>query len=157
MAFAELLQKFTQAVEAGDGTALGNCFTEQGISHDTFYGEFKGRDAIKHMLEDKFYGDAKEFIWKMIDPVSDGKHGYARWEYFGYTSTMERSPNKRVIIDGMSFFRLNNGLIDYYGEVFNSGLLFNQMGMPGSAMDKVFSKWTSKLTQRPEMSRMLNR
>ena len=157
MEFAQLLERFTQAVEAGDGTALGSCFTEQGIYHDTFYGEFTGRDAIKHMLEDKFHGDAKDFIWKMVDPVSDGKQGYARWAYFGYTSTMQRSPDQRVIIDGMSFFRLKDGLFDRYEEAFNAGLLFNQMSMPGSAMEKVFSKWAGKLRQRPEMARMLNR
>lgn len=155
MAFAEMLQKFTKAVEAGDGTALGNCFNEQGIYHDTFYGEFKGRDAIKRMLEEMFFRDAKDFIWKMIDPVSDGKTGYARWEYFGYTSTMAQSEGKRVILDGMSFFRLNNGLIDYYSESFNSGIAFGQLGMAGSAMEKVFGKWGRQTAERPEMARML--
>lgn len=157
MEFAKLLQEFTSAVEAGDGTRLGNCFVEEGIYHDTFYGDFKGRDAIRHMLEDKFYKDGDNFLWKMADPVSTGSMGYARWEYFGYTSTMEKSKGRKVILDGMSCFRLRDGLCEYYSEVFNAGVAFGQLGMAGGSMEKVFGKWGREMAERPEMARMLNR
>ena len=45
--FPELLAQFTDAVAAGDGTALGALFTDDGTYTDTFYGAFTGRDAIR--------------------------------------------------------------------------------------------------------------
>ena len=54
MKFDELVKKFSRAVEKHDGKALASLFTPNGVYHDTFYGEFKGRAAIDKML-DVFY------------------------------------------------------------------------------------------------------
>ena len=51
MSFPDLLARFTGAVEAGDGAALAALFTDDGVYHDTFYGAFQGREAIRDMLE----------------------------------------------------------------------------------------------------------
>lgn len=65
MTFDAILSRFTAAVEAGDGTALGALFTQDGIYHDTFYGEFHGPSAIKDMLENHFGVTLRHFdgIW----------------------------------------------------------------------------------------------
>ena len=93
--FHELLARFTGAVEAGDGSALGALFTEGGTYTDTFYGAFTGPPAIRDMLENHFWRDADAFFWNMRDPVFDGGQGYARWR-FGYTSRLPESDGREV-------------------------------------------------------------
>jgi ketosteroid isomerase-like protein len=141
MEFPALLKEFSAAVEAGDGTKLAGLFTEPGVYHDTFYGEFKGRAAIKEMLEQRFYRDAEKFRWDFLEPVSDGKTGYARWG-FSYTSKMPQNAGKRVAFEGMSQFALQNGLISHYGEMFQGGVAFVQLGVEPARMEKVFKRWT---------------
>ncbi len=60
--FEHLLDRFTSAVEAGDGTALGEIFAAEGTYVDTFYGPFTGRTAIRDMLENHFWRDAEAFF-----------------------------------------------------------------------------------------------
>ena len=78
--FMDLLDRFTQAVEACDGQALAGLFAPDGVYDDTFYGAFTGRDAIADMLENRFWGDADAFLWDMYEPVFDTARnlGYAR-------------------------------------------------------------------------------
>ena len=64
MDFEALVKNFCAAVEAGDGGRLAELFSEDGSYHDTFYGEFQGREAIREMLEARFYGDAERFLWR---------------------------------------------------------------------------------------------
>ena len=40
----------TQAICRGDAEAAADCFAENGVYHDGFYGEFKGRAAIADMV-----------------------------------------------------------------------------------------------------------
>ena len=79
MDFAKVLNAFTAAVETGDGAALAALFTEEGVYHDGFYGAFRGRAAIAEMLEEHFWGAAKDFKWDMLDPAMAGQVGYARY------------------------------------------------------------------------------
>lgn len=141
MDFPALLKAFSAAVEAGDGTTLAALFTENGVYHDTFYGEFTGRAAIREMLEQRFWRDADAFRWDFLDPVSDGKTGYARWA-FSYTSKMAHNAGKRVAFEGMSRFALKDGLIQHYGEQFQAGVAFVQLGVDAPRMEKVFRRWT---------------
>jgi ketosteroid isomerase-like protein len=152
MEFPALLQAFTAAVEAGDGTKLAALFTEQGVYHDTFYGEFKGRAAIKEMLELRFYRDAEKFRWDFLHPVADGKTGYAEWG-FSYTSKMPQNAGKRVAFTGMSKFDLQNGLISRYGEMFQGGVAFVQLGVEPARMEKVFKRWTDAQLAQPLLAR----
>ena len=153
MEFAELVKKFSRAVEKHDGKALASCFTPSGVYHDIFYGEFKGRPAIDKML-DVFYRDGKNYVWKMKDPVSDGKVGYCRWEYFAYTSIMKHNKGKKVVATGISYFKLKGGLITFYREEFNTGLAFSQLGVPGSLLEKVYSKGARELLAVPSAAKV---
>jgi len=150
MEFAELLQEFTAAVEAGDGTRLANLFTEDGVYHDTFYGEFKGRPAIQSMLEDRFWADAKAFKWDAFDAASDGKLGYCGWN-FSYTSTQQGSEGRRVVFEGMSRFRLRDGLIEHYGEKFDSGMALLQLDFPPERVAKLQRRWNDMLRSKPAL------
>ena len=120
MDFKDMVKEFAAAVEAGDGTRLAGLFSEEGIYHDTFYGEFKGREAIRMMVEERFHRDGERSRWEFRDPVCDGKFGYARW-IFSYTAKVAGAEGKRVVFEGFSCFELEGGKIRYYSEAINVG------------------------------------
>jgi len=154
MDFQGLLTRFAEAVESGDGKRLAALFTEDGVYHDTFYGEFKGHDAIARMLENYFYRDAEAFRWEMTDPVCDGQVGYARW-VFSYTAKVAPVQGKRVCFEGMSCFHLSGDRIAHYGEAFNSGPALVQLGVPAEKMEKVFRRWWDEIAAKPAVARHL--
>ncbi|HJN22142.1 MAG TPA: nuclear transport factor 2 family protein, partial [Alphaproteobacteria bacterium] len=84
MDFADLTKHFCDAACTG-GAELAVLFTEDGIYHDGFYGDFQGREAIADMIDAHFHGDAEDLVWQMIEPTCSGDRGYARY-LFGYTS-----------------------------------------------------------------------
>ena len=126
MALKSLLRGFAAAVEAGDGAALAACFTEDGIYHDTFYGEFQGRGAIADMLENRFWRDADGFRWRFEDVCEAGELGYGSW-LFGYRSRLEGAEERRVVVEGMSRFRLRDGLIARYDELLDIAVALGQL------------------------------
>ncbi|MEC7490200.1 MAG: nuclear transport factor 2 family protein [Pseudomonadota bacterium] len=152
--FSILLERFSAAVEAGNGSALADLFAHDGVYYDTFYGKFEGREAITHMLEDLFWGDASAFLWDMLDPVfdSDRQMGYARW-VFSYTSTMEDNAGKRVAFNGMSHLILKNGLIQNYQEVFSAGLALVQLDMSPARTTKILQRMVHRHLDDPEWAR----
>jgi len=127
--FPEILQNFTRAVEAGDGDAFAALFTEDGCYDDVFYGRFTGRDALAGMLTDHFHGHARDFRWRMHDPVSDGETGYAHYT-FSYTSTMKHSAGRRVTFTGCSRFELVGEKIAAYREWAFATAGLAQLGAP---------------------------
>ncbi len=141
--FEDLLDRFTSAVEAGDGTALGEVFTVDGTYADTFYGPFTGRAAIRDMLENRFWRDGEAFFWDMRDALFDGGQGYTRWR-FGYTSRLPESAGRKVAFDGMSRFEIEHGLIRRYDEVFDAGIALVQLGMPGERIAKILTRFADR-------------
>ena len=141
--FEDLLDRFTSAVETGDGTALGEVFTAEGTYVDTFYGAFTGRAAIADMLENHFWRDGEAFFWDMRDALCDGRQGYARWR-FGYTSRLADSAGREVAFEGMSRFEIEDGLIRRYDEVFDSGIALFRLGMPGKRIFKILGRFAER-------------
>ena len=146
--FAALLGRFTAAVETGDGPGLAACFTADGTYVDYLYGPFQGRAAIARMLVDHFHGDARDFRWEMLDPVCDGRHGYAHYR-FSFTSAMAGSAGRRVAVDGIAHLLLRDGLIERYTEVVNGGIAMAQLGHAPERMAKVFARWSERLLSDP--------
>lgn len=148
--FRSLLDRFTAAAEAGDGEAFAACFTEDAVYHDYIYGDHVGRPEIAHMMTHLFHGDAgPDYRWEMFDPVVNGDLAYA-WSLSSFTSTREEFKGRRVVIDGMSRFRLRDGLICDYAESVNGGIAMSQLGVAPERMAKVFRKWTNWLETRAE-------
>ena len=139
MAFTDILGQFTAAVEAGDGHALAALFTEDGVYHDTFYGEFKGRDAIQDMLDKHFWRDAKAFRWDMREPLEGGGIGYSNWS-FSYESRLKGAVGKRILFEGMSRFRLNDSMIERYDEVFDMGIALSQTAFAPDRISRIVGK-----------------
>jgi len=150
MEFDALLKAFSAAVEAGDGTKLAALFTEDGVYHDTFYGEFKGRAAIRDMLEQRFWGDAKAFKWDFFDAVCTGDLAYCAWN-FSYTSSQGATAGKRVVIEGMSCFRLRGGLVQHYGEKFDAGMALVQLDFAPERLVKLLRRWGAEARQKPAL------
>ena len=146
-AFGAVLDRFTAAVEAGDGRALANLFAEDGVYEDGFYGASSGRAAIAAMLETKFWGHAEGFRWRMLEPVSDGRHGYARY-VFSYRSKLPGVTGETVAFEGMSQFTFEGDLIRRYREVFETGVAMAQLRFPAERMAKSLERRAAALRAR---------
>ena len=135
-----LLERMTQAICRGDGAAAAACFVADGVYHDGFYGEFRGRAAIRDMVEKHFHANARDFSWTLYDALSDGKLGYARYDFY-YTAKIAGSEGKRVHFAGISQIRLKDGLIAHYGEIFDRGVALAQMDFAPERIAKSLKRW----------------
>ena len=142
--FNGILNQFTQAVEEGDGAALGSLFTPDGVYEDCFYGTFTGRSEIQTMLEDHFWKHATEFRWRMFEPVVANGIGYARYR-FSYVSKIAGAEGRSVLFEGMSQFSFEGSLIARYREVFNTGMALSQLGFSASRIHRHLEKQVERL------------
>jgi ketosteroid isomerase-like protein len=156
-AFSLLLERLTLAAEAGDGNAFAACFTEDAIYHDYVYGPHTGRPEIAQMLEGQFRRDAgPDYRWEMFDPVCDGDTGYA-WSLSSFTSTAPEYAGRTVLIDGISRFRLHDGLIAEYFESVNACVAMAQLGVAPERMAGVARRWARQLQASPTSVAFLGR
>jgi hypothetical protein len=149
-AFAELVARFGAAATAGEGKALSECFTQDGVYHDYIYGPHAGRASIADMLENLFHRDAAGYDWTFFDPVTDGRIGYAR-SLSRFVSTGPQFEDKEVVIDGISQFVLKDGLILAYHESVNGGVAQAQLGVPPERMAKVMNRWATSFRARADV------
>ena len=151
-AFTGLLDRFTAAVESGDGDAFAALFCEDGVYDDIFYGEFRGRARLVEMLCGHFHGHARDFRWEMHDPVCDGRVGYAGYT-FSYTSTMERSRGRRVVFTGCGRFMLRDGLIESYREWAHGTAGLSQLGVPAPVIVRQSERESARIRARADAGR----
>lgn len=148
------LKKFSSAVESGNGDALAELFTDDGVYDDYFFGPSKpGRAGIVAMLA-HFYEGGKNFMWEFHDPVAAGETGYASYR-FSYDSTLPGSKGARVLFEGISRFQLMNGKIRHYSEVFDRGAALAQLDFAPERMKKIALRYVGALAARPEVKRHL--
>jgi ketosteroid isomerase-like protein len=149
-----LLRAFCDAVEAHNGNALAELFTEDGVYHDVFYGAFAGRAKIAELIDDWFYRTATDFRWDMHAPVSDGRTLYARYT-FSYRSTLPEAKGARAMFEGVAIMLLRDGKIASYHEVANTAPGFVDMNFAPERIAKIVAKQGAALKARPEMVRHL--
>lgn len=149
-AFRTLVERMANAASTADATGFAACFTPDGVYHDYIYGAFTGRDAIAHMLSDHFHAHAREYDWRFFDPAVSGDTGYAR-SLSRFISTMPDFDGKEVVIDGISRFRLQDGLIAEYWESVNAGVGHVQLGVTPERSAKVFTRWAKELRGRADV------
>lgn len=140
--FKKMLERFATAVAANDGGGLAALFTADGVYDDGFFGEFAGREAIAKMLQ-HFHDTGANFRWDFFEPLSDGKHGYARYR-FSYASRMPGAVGKPVVFEGTGHFTLRDGLIVRYSEVFDRGMALAQQDFSAERIKKVLLKLADK-------------
>ena len=149
-----LLKEFCSAVERRDGKAFASLFTEDGVYHDVFYGDFKGHQKIAEMIDDWFYRTATDFRWDMHAPVSDGNTLYARYT-FSYRSTLPEAEGARAMFEGVAIMQLRDGKIAEYHEVANTAPAFVDIKFAPERIAKIVAKQGAALKARPEMKRHL--
>lgn len=155
--FSRLLERFTLAAEAGDGNAFAACFTADAVYHDYVYGPHTGRPEIAQMLEGQFRRDAgPDYRWEMFDPVCEGGTAYA-WSLSSFTSTVPEYAGRTVLIDGISRFRLSDGLIAEYFESVNACVAMAQLGVAPERMAGVARRWARQLQAAPASVAFLGR
>jgi limonene-1,2-epoxide hydrolase len=152
METSALLKAFCSAVERRDGKSFASLFTEDGVYHDVFYGDFRGPVKIAEMVDDWFHRTACEFRWDMHRPVSDGKMLYAYYT-FSYVSTLPEAQGKRVGFEGVSMMTLRDGKIADYREVANVGPAFVELGFAPERTAKILAKEGAHLKKQPEFKR----
>jgi hypothetical protein len=108
------------------------------------------------MMQDLFHRDAADYRWEMFDPVFDGEKGYA-WSLSNFISKVPQFAGRHVVIDGISRFIVQGGLIAEYRESVNGGVAMVQLGVEPDRMTKVFRRWTGWLNERPETRDYLSR
>jgi len=145
-----LLQAFCRGVEARNGRAVAELFTEDGVYHDVFYGAFAGREQIAALIDDWFYRTAEDFRWVMHDPVSDGTTLYARYT-FSYRSKLPEAHGARAMFEGVSIMRLRDGRIAEYHEVANTAPAFVDLNFAPERIAKIVAKQGAALKARDEM------
>ena len=140
--FPDLLSRFSQAVTANDGATFAGLFTEDGVYEDGFFGEYKGRAAIREMLQ-HFHDTGSNYRWDFLDPLSDGRTGYARYR-FSYASGMPGAEGKPVVFEGTSHFVFRDGLIARYEESFDRGMALAQQDFAPERIKKVLLKLAAR-------------
>lgn len=149
MDLAALLSRFAKAVETGDGDALADCFTKDGVYDDYFFGPSEpGRKGIRDMLA-HFYEGGRDFRWEFFDPLAAGPLGYASYR-FSYTSLLPEAKGARVVFDGISRLQLEGGLIKHYSEVFDRGMALAQQDFAAERLKRIGQKYAGRLKARPE-------
>ena len=151
MAFSQLIKRMTTAAAAGDGAGVADCFTDDGVYHDVFYGAFQGRDAIVDMIENHFHRDGEDFRWDLHDPVDNGEIAYARY-VFSYRSKLSESAGKRALFEGVCIVRMVDGLIADYREVAEVGTGLAMMDFAPERIAKFFTRQARDLAARAEAS-----
>jgi ketosteroid isomerase-like protein len=148
-AFIALIDRFQDAASAGDAAAFAACFTPDAVYHDYVYGPFAGRAAIAHMLTDHFHAQCTDYDWRFFDHAVSGATGYAH-SLSRFISTVPEFAGKEVVIDGISRFRLADGLIAEYWESVNAGVAHVQLGVALERSAKVFARWARELRALPD-------
>ena len=153
--FPNLLERFAKAVHDNDGAGLAALFAPDGVYVDGFYGEYSGRAAIAGMVG-HFHETGTRYRWDFLDPLSDGRIGYARYR-FSYVSKVPGSEGKPVVFEGTSFFTFKGEEIARYREVFDRGLALVQQDFPAERLKKVLAKAAARQNAGPECQEHLKR
>ena len=148
MEFGDLITRMAQAISQGDGEGAADCFCQDGVYHDVFYGAFP-KPEIPRMVTEYFHRDATNFIWDMHDPISNGKLGYARY-VFSYEGRMEGTEGKRALFEGVSVCELKDGLILSYHEVANTSTGLQMLGFPAERLGLFTDNLVQTLAARDE-------
>lgn len=92
----------------------------------------------------------------MIDPVDDGRVGYARW-IFSFDASTPQSEGRRVVMEGVGLFQLRDGLISRYEDLAKSGEVLHRLGFPPEKLYRVLSRMVNEQDQRDEIQAHLRR
>jgi ketosteroid isomerase-like protein len=135
-----VVHDFAAAFNRRDVDGLLACFTEAASYVDTFYGEHRGRPALRAMFERMFL-EGRDYAWTMDTVVETPARAAAEWTFsYVVTEAVPRSQGRKVRFQGMSFFELQGGKIAVYRESFDTGWALLQLGFAPESLAKVLSR-----------------
>jgi hypothetical protein len=102
------------------------------------------------------YDTGRAYLWEFLDPLSDGSIGYARFR-FSYASLLPEAAERPVFFEGMSCFRLRDGLIAHYGEAFDRGVALVQLEFSAERIKHILARAATAQNRNPETKRHLHR
>jgi len=153
MDFDTLLERFVHAVQTHDSQGLAALFTPDGIYDDYFFGAHQGRTEIAAML-DRFHVGGEAFAWEFHEPAQAGSIGYASY-CFSYRSREPESVGRVIAFEGIARLRLRDGQIAHYGEVFDRGVAFTQLGYATERTAKLMARYAARFCAGPMVERHL--
>jgi len=95
------------------------------------------------MVTEHFHRDARDFAWTLHDALSDGRVGFARYE-FRYRSKIAGSEGRAAGFSGISFCELEGGLIRRYAEQFERAPVLAQLGFADERILKSIRRWSGR-------------
>lgn len=154
MVFAELIGKMTAAAVAGNGREVADCFTDDGIYHDVFYGAFIG-DEIVGLIENYFHRDATNFRWDLFDAIEQDNVGYCHY-IFSYDSKLASAAGQRAGFEGIIHCQIQHGKIQQYREVATAVTGLHMLGFGAEKLEKFVARETAELTGNPKAAGHFN-
>ena len=97
---------------------------------------------------DRLYVGGEDFFWQFFEPAQTGELGYARY-CFSYLSKEPESLGQLIAFEGMARFRLRDGLIVHYAEVFDRGVAFVQLGYETGRVRKLLDRYVAGMRAGP--------
>jgi hypothetical protein len=101
------------------------------------------------LINDWFYGTARDFHWEMREPLTNGHMLYARYA-FSYVSTLPEAQGRRVGFEGVSIMKLRDDLISEYREC-RAGS--RRARLAPERVCKILAREGKRLREAPEMAR----
>lgn len=145
--FTDLLEHFASHAQANDGARFAALFTADGSYDDYFFGVHNGRLAIAAMLN-RFHEGGSDYRWEFLEPLSDGRVGYARYR-FSYRSKIAESLGKPIAFEGICRLLLKDGQIEHYAEAFDRGVAFVQLGFAAPKVTRLLEKYAAAQNATP--------
>jgi ketosteroid isomerase-like protein len=131
---------FAAAFNRRDVEGLLGCFTLEASYVDNFYGEHRGRLALRAMFE-RMFREGRDYTWAMDSVVETPERATAEWTFsYVVTDAVPRSVGRPVRFRGMSIFELRGSRIAAYREYFDTGWALLQLGFTPESLAKVLRR-----------------
>jgi steroid delta-isomerase-like uncharacterized protein len=135
-----VVRDFAKAFDKRDVEGLLGCFTPEATYVDNFFGEHRGRPALRAMFE-RMFREGRDYTWAMDTVLETPEGAAAEWTFsYVVTDAVPRSAGRKVRFRGMSVFELRGGKIAAYREYFDTGWALLQLGFAPESLAKVLQR-----------------
>jgi len=133
----DVAHRFAAAFNTGDVETVLDCFTQDALYQDLFYGKFTGRSGLQHLFE-RMYAEGDQHEWRMIRVVANPVCTIGEWRFtFTVSSAVPRSSGRRLTFRGVSIFETRAGRCHTYREYFDRGAALLALGISPSAVARI--------------------
>lgn len=155
IAFETITGKFAASIEANDPVGLASLFAPEGIYDDGFFGPHVGLTEIATLMR-RFHESGSDFRWEFFDHLSNEDLGYARYRW-SYRSRVPGTEGRPAVIEGVGFFRFQDGLISRFSETLDRGMVLAHHDFPAEQIKNVLQMLAETQNSSPECRDHLER